>query len=575
MPGFFISNCLEGSNLNSCIPEYCIQKDLSSKQFHIKWNTLDKFMHDKCMIENEQYIVIQDGYLLNKENLFKQYASSSVDNLIKVMYEKEGDTFFRLFRGSFSGAIYDKALDKWLIYTNHIGDHAVFYSVINNIYYIGSQVNYILDACRANHVELHLHEAAAYQMLTFGFMEDDSTYASEIKRLRGGKYICIKNGNVEVKEYHSFSVEECLLTEKSEEEWIERIDDAFQRAVQMEYDKDREYGYLHLADLSGGLDSRMNVWVAHTLGIEHLLCLTYCKADYLDEEIAKEISQYWEDELVVKPLDDCSFLYDIDEIIKMNSGLSMYFGITGGNRMLKNLSVWRYGLEHTGQCGDAIIGSFFKEKDDRIKHIPSGMYSERFKGKLDTGYRDSFDNYEMYLFYTRAFQGANCTHLIRSNYTEVASPFLDVDFLELCLSIPLELRMNHNIYKKWIIKKYPEAAAFRWEKINGLITDTNSKRFMKKLVRRGPQKIKELFQKNRPAYSMNPLDYWINQKLHIQEFFQNYFDSKMELIGQMCSSGLQQDLNDMFDVGNAMEKMMVLTAIGAISYYFGDADNER
>lgn len=575
MPGFFISNCQKKSELSNCITEYCIQKDLSNQQFQIKWNTLNKFMNDKCMIENEHYIVIQDGYLLNKGNLVKQYGVSRIEELIVAMYEKIGDTFFKLFRGSFSGAVYDKVLGKWLVYTNHIGDHAIFYSIINNNFYIGSQVNYILDACRANHVKLHFHEAAAYQMLTFGFMEDDSTYASEIKRLRGGKYICIKNGNVEVKEYHSFSVEEYSLTEKDEEEWIELIDEAFQKAVQMEYDKDKEYGYLHLADLSGGLDSRMNVWAAHTLGIEHLLCCTYCKADYLDEEIAKEISQYWEDELFVKPLDDCSFLYDIDEIIKMNGGLSLYFGITGGNRMLKNLSVWRYGLEHTGQCGDAIIGSFFKERDDCKKHIPSGMYSERFKGKLDTDYRNSFDNYEIYLFYTRAFQGANCTHLIRTNYTEVVSPFLDVDFLELCLSIPLELRMNHNIYKKWIIKKYPKAAAFRWEKINGLITDTNAKRFMKKLVWRGPQKIKELFQKNGPAYSMNPLDYWVNQKPQIRDFFQRYFDDKKELIERMCSSELQRDLNVMFDVGNAMEKMMVLTAIGAISYYFGDADYER
>lgn len=135
--------------------------------------------------------------------------------------------------------------------------------------------------------------------------------------------------------------------------------------------------------------------------------------------------------------------------------------------------------------------------------------------------------------------------------------------------------MNHNIYKKWIIKKYPKAAAFRWEKINGLITDTNAKRFMKKLVWRGPQKIKELFQKNGPAYSMNPLDYWVNQKPQIRDFFQRYFDDKKELIERMCSSELQRDLNVMFDVGNAMEKMMVLTAIGAISYYFGDADYER
>ena len=181
----------------------------------------------------------------------------------------------------------------------------------------------------------------------------------------------------------------------------------------------------------------------------------------------------------------------------------------------------------------------------------------------------------MYLFYTRAFNGALCTHLIRNNYTEVTSPFLDVDFLELCLSIPLELRMNHYIYKQWIIEKYPEAAAFRWEKINGLITDSKVIRFVKKLVRRGPYKLKELFQKDISAYSMNPLDYWVNKKPQIQKFFQNYFEDKMGLVKRMASAELQQDLNDMFAVGSAMEKMMALTVIGAINFYFGDADHEK
>lgn len=40
-----------------------------------------------------------------------------------------------------------------------------------------------------------------------------------------------------------------------------------------------------------------------------------------------------------------------------------------------------------------------------------------------------------------------------------------LDFLEFALPIPYELRKNHYIYKKWILKKYPDAAEFEWEKI--------------------------------------------------------------------------------------------------------------
>lgn len=49
------------------------------------------------------------------------------------------------------------------------------------------------------------------------------------------------------------------------------------------------------------------------------------------------------------------------------------------------------------------------------------------------------------------------------------------------MSIPLEYRMNHVLYKKWILSKYPDAAKFRWEKTGELITKSNTNSFTKKL----------------------------------------------------------------------------------------------
>jgi len=39
------------------------------------------------------------------------------------------------------------------------------------------------------------------------------------------------------------------------------------------------------------------------------------------------------------------------------------------------------------------------------------------------------------------------------------------------LKIPLKYRFDHRIYKRWILKKHPEAAKYIWEKIQGKITD--------------------------------------------------------------------------------------------------------
>lgn len=39
-------------------------------------------------------------------------------------------------------------------------------------------------------------------------------------------------------------------------------------------------------------------------------------------------------------------MFDAEEIVKMNYGLSLYSGFASGNRLLKSLDVSKYGIEH-------------------------------------------------------------------------------------------------------------------------------------------------------------------------------------------------------------------------------------
>lgn len=578
MPGFFVSNKNIDIELKNRYSESCIAESISSTTGTFKRNTLDKFMNDKTLANVSDITIILDGYLLNKKELFQNYHVNSIEELILKMYHTCGETFFSNFRGAFSGALFDKSSDKWIVYTNHIGDAAVFFYKTNDSFFAGSQVNYVIDAARAQNLPLTFHELAAYQMLTYAFMIDDSTYAKEIKRLRGGTYLCVENGHAEVKEYHTFTQNPERFANYSENNLIKIINQQFQEAVRVEYEKDSEYQYEHLSDLSGGLDSRMNIWVAHAAcGIDHIQCLTYCKANYLDELIAKEISEYWKDELLVKPLDDISFLYDIDENIFLTGGLSLYSGITGGKRMLESINMSRYGLEHTGQVGDAILGSFFSTPIEQEQRKPSGMYSEVFSNRIsDFTSREvqKYKSYEIYLMYARGFQGAANTHQIRRNYTEVASPFLYVDFLQTCLDIPTELRIKHHLYKKWILSCYPDAAKFTWEKTGNKITESSSTTFLKKVITHGPRacvnRISKIFgYKPISKSGMNPLDYWISQDQKLRSFWSQYVEETLQQFSSLFSSQLKLDIQHLFYNGNASEQVMALTVLGALKLYFG------
>jgi len=320
----------------------------------------------------------------------------------------------------------------------------------------------------------------------------------------------------------------------------------------------------------------MDVWVAHELKQRHMQLLTYCKANYMDEIIAKQIAFFWKDELLVGSLDDATFFYDIDEMVFLLGGLSWYSGITGGKRMLESLNLNRYGLEHTGMIGDVVVGSFYRNEKHIKNELPLGMYSKRYANKVKQmikEYHDNFQDHEIFLLYSRGLQGAANTFLLRRNYTEAVSPFMDVDFLQLCIDIPVEMRMNHKLYKKWILLKYPKAAEYKWEKIDGYLTDSKLYLDMKKIIKRGPNKLlKMIGRADLATAGMTPYDYWIANNDGVREYMDNYEKEACSYISTNVSQELVNDMKKLYSQGNAMEKTMVLTVLGAAKLYFSNEE---
>jgi len=379
---------------------------------------------------------------------------------------------------------------------------------------------------------------------------------------------------LEVKTYHRFEKHSERFEGQTEAQIIDEIDRVFRNAVDLEWRKDDEYGYRYLADLSGGLDSRMNLWVAHEMQNRHMTVLTYCKEGYLDEIIARAIADYWKDEFLFKPLDDASFMYDVEENTFLLSGLSLYSGITGGKRFLESLDLSDYGIEHTGMVGDIALGSFYHNPDDGERKWPFGMYSEKLKSRLPEHVQKAGRNYydhEIFLMYARGFHGACNSHLIRRNYTEVGSPFLNVEFMQLCYDIPVGLRIGHNIYKRWIIRKYPQAAKFKWEKIDGRITEKHSITVLRKLFKKGPKKLLRMLGLDAGiSEGMNPIDYWISKDAELHGFLDSRKDELLKIERIHYSPTLAEDLSKLYDEGNASEKAMALTVLAATKMYFSD-----
>src|SRR5699024_7199375 len=243
---------------------------------------------------------------------------------------------------------------------------------------------------------------------------------------------------------------------------IEKVDHLFKQAVKLQFEKDVEYNHKHLVALSGGLDSRMASWVAHEMGYTDQLNFTFSQSDYLDETIAKEIAAALKHEWIFKALDNGLFLKELNRINKISGGNVIYYGLAHGYSVLRYINFDNLGILHSGQLGDVILGSYINKLKSTYTYTGQGAYSKKLINKLTKyGRIDKTSiSMEQYLMQQRCFNSILTGYLPSQLYTETMSPFYDVDFISYCLKIPLKLRINHKLYKKWILKRYPKAANY-------------------------------------------------------------------------------------------------------------------
>lgn len=532
--------------------------------YYLFTNYLNKFPKDRIEYTSGDMDCLFDGYIFDKKDMNTRSGQSSwrdtfIYNCHKQIIPEE-------YRGAFCGYVMRHTCQEIIGFTDQTGNKPAFYYCDKDKVLISSNLNYISQVMKLEKIPISIDETAARYLLTFGSMIDDRTIIKNVKRILPGHMIIIRDGVVTDRQY--YSIDNTNRQKLSEDEAIEQIDEAFRNAVRREFEKDIEYGYKHLVDLSGGLDSRMVCWVAHDMGYTDQVNFTYCKSGYLDHKISEKIALYLKHQYLFMPLDDAKWLFDLDEIVEKNMGAALYNGITGGNRFLSLLNMSQFGIEHTGMVGDVIPSSFYADESVAYGKPEFGrhMYSQTLHCDYDDAILDGYANQEIFALFTRGLLGAASSYIIRQNYLETSSPFLDVDFLNTCLSLPFEYRKKHNIYLKWINKKYPEAAEFGWEKWGGVKPKESHiffRRFVtfKKLLK---MKLVDIFGKE-DADNMNPIEYWFAKDSSLQQYYSGFFEKAM--VESRATESLKKDMKYLFENGNATEKGMVLTVLAAEKQY--------
>lgn len=550
-----------------------ITKVITSDKLKIEQFTNQKFLNDKTFQEDVKFIIGMEGVILNLKQLAEFTRKTNVFDIIKELYLIKGEDFINFLKGEFSGFIYSKTDDSWLIFTNPTGSKRLFYFQNDHYFIFASELRDISFLLYELDIPIQLDIQGAYSLLTYGYMLKDITLISEVKRLSPGTKLTFKQNEIVVSEY--FNLKNIQKTTDSKEQIIEKIDELFTNAVRDEFEKDNEYNYKHIATLSGGLDSRMTVLVADKLGYKDQLNFTFSQSNYLDELISKKIASDYRHEFLFQSLDNGNFLKDVDKTVYYNDGLILYSGSCHLLKSLENINLDRYGIIHTGMIGDAVLGSFLSKPFAVKPSFNQGAYSSKLLSRVQDFAQtvtQDYENEELYKFYSRGFLGAMNGNYYMDIYTQTVSPFLDIDFLSYCYSIPDEYKFKQQIYLDWIAAKYPEFGNYPWEKtgVSPLKSNNYKKYFDWNYYMRMKLKFFDKLSKKMNS-GMNPFDNWLVKNPELGKFVNNYFSDNISIVNE--NPVLKADCESLFEQGTLNEKLQVLTLLSAVKLHFSPEKN--
>lgn len=583
MPGFIIHT---GPIHLALVPESrnkLVVERIDGNKFFAERRVVNKFMNDRIFLDTDDYTTIVEGVVVNNHELMDKYSSNSWASCVIKMYEANGETFFDSFRGSFSGALYDKAAEKWIIYTGHTGEKQVFYAQVPGGYLFGSEMRFMVESLKHNKLPVTLDKTGCYMSLTHGFCIEDRTLVSEVHKLIAGHYIRLTPSGVDIIQYHRFSNKP--NQDITQEEAIEGIDKLFRQAVKRQFEKDREYGYRHLACLSGGLDSRMTVWVAHEMGYTDQTNIDFSQSGYLDFTVSQQIAIDLHHDYFFNPLDGGDFIprYKFSPEITYGNGFLMGHGYS----LEKIIDYESFGIFHTGQLGDVIVGSYLPKAEYSELRISDGANSCLLIDRLtDYELRFDYSNSEVFRLYNRGLNGINQGLLTFQENTESCSPFMDIDFFSYCLSIPLSLRVNHKIYIDWVLTKYPDAAKYVWEKTGRIIEPIkeSTPKYMyikglkvphfsnpafpsyvkgfvlRRLGLKGKSHMSKTIVLNTPN-SMNPVDYWYRTNPNLRAFLLSFWEDFSPIIPY---EDLYSDMESLIKEEAITDRLQCLSVLAAI-----------
>lgn len=544
------------------------------EDYELLYQTNGKFPKEKICQEDDELLILFDGPIINYDEITSEEKEKDLFLLLKQWYLEDAQFVFNKIKGDYLLAIYDKTQKLWFVYTNPNNSKPLFYyydagkqfiTIASNLKLLSTQI------MKAN-ISLAIDMVGVYTFLVFGYLLGQQTIVEGAKKMNPSSVLSF--GKEGISEIHCQKYDNTPDNKLKMKDAIHQADFLFRKGLKQAFETDIRHGYQHIATLSGGLDSRMTVAIAHKEGYTDQLNFTFSEGNYADELIAKKIAKYFHHDFLFYSLDNGLFLYDFKSPVSIIPGQGT---INYGAHSLKMFSLinWkRYGLIHTGVLGDAILSTYLTGKTHTAPSFPNRITNHKFYGKISSevsSEKEKYQNEELFKFYNR---GVNCIMLgyqMMLPFSDFTSPFLYDEFVDFILKIDPAYRYDNYFYLKWINTHHSDMTKFKWERYMIRPKPQNFKFPSKNILQLYNTKLKGFIQKKsnyRFQKSMNPFQRWHRENAGLEEHFSLLFKQRLPLIEM--HNELLNDIQYSFEKNDIMEKIKVLSLLESINQIFGN-----
>ncbi|RMB63837.1 asparagine synthetase B family protein [Dokdonia sinensis] len=526
----------------------------------------------RCTLENkwkgEEGISINGNTITLLEGLIYEHKKKYISKNTLEIFSKELNAD-RANIAHFNGDFRCSAINSSEVFfaTNKIKSKDIFYFDNDEYLVFSSHISRIVEVLKKNQVKFTLDNDGAYLLLSYGYMLGNITPISEIKRLEPGCTATLTNEGLKILNYFKFTNRSDI--ELSENEWIEKLDSVFSKAIRNEFQKDLDHGFKHIVTLSGGMDSRMVLAYAKKLGYDDITTFCFSQSGHLEHKIAEEVAHFFNTDFKFVGLNGGEYLKEIDRPVQFNSGTVNYDGGSHVMYALSQIDLNQFGVLHTGQLGDGLLGTLLSGSNyvapKRLKRLELREIEENVLPYVQDELK-KYATHELFQLYNRGFNLVfNGYRMIEQNIS-FSSAFMDEDFIELCLTIPPSLRKNRELYIKWINRKCASAAHTR--------IASNAMRPLEKYLTY-PFKVIPLILKYynlfyfkidpRRAVSMIPTKKWLHENKSLRNYQDDYFKNNLNLLDDYPK--LLELCNSEYD-RKYLQRFKVLTLLAVLNNFF-------